>query len=840
VRGSDGKYYGRVWTFRDITERKRAEAALREKQAQLVLAMDISKLAHWEFDVAKNLITGDEHIFQMLGTTPGQEGGLSIPPEHYIRKFVHPADAPLVANEVALGVAATDPHFARQFEHRIIRADGTEGVMMTRSRIVMDAAGRTVKICGTSQDITEQKRAESVLKHSEERFALVFKSSPIPIILNRMADGVILDANKGFLRMSGYSREEVIGRTSLELNVYPDPEGRAFVWSQLREHGHLHAHEQLFRTKSGQIRNHILWLDVISEGEEQFVLVFALDVTERTQAEERIRLLNIDLERRVQERTTELSIANARLEQISRHKDEFLANMSHELRTPLNAILGLSEALLEQVSGSLTPRQVKSVATISNSGQHLLALINDILDLSKVEAGRMELHPEPLNVPEFCENCLIFVRAQATQKKLEVNFDYDGCAANFRADPKRFKQVLVNLLTNAVKFTPEGGRIGLCVAAAPGGEDKVSFTVWDTGIGIARADTPKLFQSFTQIDSGLSRTQDGTGLGLALVAKLVELHGGSVALETELGKGSRFIVTLPRDPSGARLIASRGPVIAASTHRQIVRRALIVDDDSTSSDQLIRYLEELGIGSSVVTLGEDTIRTAVRERPDVILLDIILPDESGWVTLVKLKEHPNTQSIPVVVVSVVDEPEKAQKLGATAHFTKPVSREQLAKFLQQSVNQHQTPAPQPPALENSGPAILLAEDNEANVQTIGGYLEEKGYAMHYASNGLIAVQLARELRPALILMDIQMPVMDGLTAIRELRKDSTLRETPIIALTALAMPGDLARCLDAGADDYMSKPVRLRELADHIHRRLNMESARFPLISDSNKANHHD
>jgi CheY-like chemotaxis protein/anti-sigma regulatory factor (Ser/Thr protein kinase) len=382
------------------------------------------------------------------------------------------------------------------------------------------------------------------------------------------------------------------------------------------------------------------------------------------------------------------------------------------------------------------------------------------------------------------------------------------------------KQVLVNLLTNAVKFTAQGGRIGLRVALAPGQEDAISFTVWDTGIGIAPSDVTRLFHAFTQIDSGLSRTQEGTGLGLALVAKLVELHGGSVAVESEPGRGSRFTVTLPREPTDGGSIASRAPATPASTPSRIIRRALIVDDDPTSSDQLVRYLKELQVSSSVLTRGGEAVDASARERPDIIFLDIMLPDESGWVTLVKLKERPDTQSIPVIVVSVMDEPEKALKLGASAHFTKPVSREQITTFLQRSSEQQPKSVPQPSALERSAPVILLAEDNEANVQTIGGYLEERGYAMSYASNGIIAVQLARELRPALVLMDIQMPVMDGLTAIREIRGDAALKAIPIIALTALAMPGDSARCLAAGADDYMSKPVRLKDLLARIHRRL--------------------
>jgi len=403
------------------------------------------------------------------------------------------------------------------------------------------------------------------------------------------------------------------------------------------------------------------------------------------------------------------------------------------------------------------------------------------------------------------------------RKNIGVAFEHDGRVAKLSADPKRLKQILVNLLTNAVKFTPEGGRIGLTVAA-PEGEDVVRFTVWDTGIGIAPENARKLFRAFTQVDSGLSRTQEGTGLGLALVAKLVELHGGNVALESEPGQGSRFIVTLPQIAAPVPALESATP---DKTDRRGYRRALVIEDEPTSGAILVKYLAELGLDSVLLVRGEESVEAVLRERPDVILLDIILPGDSGWVVLVQLKERPDTRDIPVVVISVVDEPQKSHALGAAAHFTKPVTRAQLAGFLQRTaVEPLPSIPPCDPPTPPTGPTILLAEDNPANVQTIGGYLEDKDYAMHYATNGLVAVKLARELRPALILMDIQIPVMDGLAAIREIRTDAAFKDIPIVALTALVMPGDRERCLAAGATDYLSKPVSLKGLAELVQRLL--------------------
>ncbi|HWZ95681.1 MAG TPA: PAS domain S-box protein [Opitutaceae bacterium] len=510
--------------------------------------------------------------------------------------------------------------------------------------------------------------------------------------------GIITDVNKQMETLTGCTRDELIGAPFK--NCFTDPErAKAGIKLVLNERK-VTDYELTARARDGKETlvsyNATTFYD--RERKLQGVFAAARDVTEKKAAEVALRQAHDGLRR-----------ANAELDQTGRLKDEFLANMSHELRTPLNAILGLSEALLEQVSGSLTPRQVKSITTISTSGAHLLTLINDILDLSKIESGKLELNPDTVKVKEFCESCLVFVRTQAMQKHIDVAFEYDGRLEKFSADPKRLKQILVNLLTNAVKFTPEGGRIGLTVAAPKGGH-VVRFTVWDTGIGITPENEQKLFRAFTQIDSGLTRAQEGTGLGLAMVAKLVELHGGNVALESKLGEGSRFIVTLP----------------------QISRVS-----------------------------------------------------------------------------------------GAVAHFTKPATRAQLADFLQREVvplSPFVPPNGAPSA--PTGPTILLAEDNEANVQTIGGYFEDKGYTMRYAINGAVAVKLARELRPALILMDIQMPVMDGLTAIREIRADAAIKAIPIVALTALAMPGDRDRCLAAGATEYMSKPVNLKALAELVTQRL--------------------
>ncbi len=532
---------------------------------------------------------------------------------------------------------------------------------------------------------------------------------------------------------------------------------------------------------------------------------------------------NADLARRVEERTADLSTANAELARAARLKDEFLASMSHELRTPLNGILVLTESLLEQLRGLLNERHVKSLRSIEASGRHLLSLINDILDLSKIEAGKLDLQMDTVLVEEICQASLLFVKEVANKKRLGLAFRLDDPQAKLSADPRRLKQILVNLLSNAVKFTPEGGQVSLEVTTDAEG-NVIHFVVHDTGVGIAPDDLARLFQPFAQLDSRLSRQHEGTGLGLALVRRLAEMHGGGVSLESEVGKGSRFTVSLPcRDLPG--------PATAGGLPTASARRALVVEDSPTAAEQIARYVQELGIQATIHLQGEGVVDQVLKVRPDVIFLDLLMPDRSGWEVLAQLKADPATQAIPVIIVSVVDEPAKGLEGGAAEYLVKPVSREQIRQALgrvptpangvhEALVVALDAPVAPPPAPKTAGAMILLAEDNEINIQAIGDYLQDNGYHVVVARNGGEALERAREKKPDLILMDIQMPEMDGLEATRRLRAEAALAATPIIALTALAMPGDRERCLAAGANDYLTKPVSVKGLVQTIEKLL--------------------
>jgi CheY-like chemotaxis protein len=348
--------------------------------------------------------------------------------------------------------------------------------------------------------------------------------------------------------------------------------------------------------------------------------------------------------------------------------------------------------------------------------------------------------------------------------------------------------------------------------------------VWDTGIGIPDDKMDRLFKPFVQIDSKLSKQYAGTGLGLALVGRLTEMHGGSVLVESEVGQGSRFTVSLPwhgldrqplmdDDPETESLLLA-GQVVSPAG----LSRALVVEDSTTAADQIRRYLQDIGIETTTVTKGDDAALQAAQIRPDLIILDILLPDKSGWEIMTELRENPDTKSIPILVVSNIDDQPRGMTLGASGYLVKPITRQELQQALQDIFASDQTAEatallaqPQPDMAADT-PLILLAEDNEDSSMLLSEYLETKGYHVTIARNGGEAIERARETLPALVLMDIQMPGMDGLEAIRRIRADSDLTHIPIVAVTALAMAGDRERCIEAGANDYMSKPISLKQL----------------------------
>ncbi|AFZ02491.1 PAS domain S-box protein [Calothrix sp. PCC 6303] len=659
----------------DCTESKQAEQQLNSLSERLELALKGAKVGIWEWDVMGDRLIWDDRMYSLYGIAPEDFSG------HYDDwiKRVHPDDRKrvLMEQDQALkGDRNTDSEF------RVIHPDGTIRFLSSSALVQKNDRGEIQRAIGLNFDITDRKQAEIELQNSQSQFRRLTENVPgiiYQFVLHPDGRDTVTYISPQVVEIGEVSVELVMQDSAyLWEKIHPDdiPIIQAKIMESAQSLSPFLSEHRLV-TSSGQKFVKVISMPYRQDDGAVVWDGIIVDITDRKAAELQLQQTNEELIR------------------ATRLKDEFLANMSHELRTPLNAILGMTEGLQDQVFGGLNDRQLKALKTVEKSSNHLLALINDILDVAKIEAGQIGLDCLATNITNLCHSSLAFIKQQAYNKRIQLDLKIPPHLPDISIDERRIRQVLINLLNNAVKFTPDGGQITLqvdyiqqqinTVSDRYSEGDTLEISVIDTGIGIAPEDINKLFQPFVQIDSSLNRRYEGTGLGLALVKQLVELHGGQVHLTSEVGVGSCFRVILPANPTA------------------------IAPSNTTTQAEM---------------------------------------QESDRISL---------------------------------------------------------------------PVILLVEDNEANISTITSYLTAKGYQIFVANDGQMALDLLQDVDPDLILMDIQMPGMDGIEAIQQIRQQPNFQKTPIIALTALAMMGDRDRCLAAGADEYLTKPVILKQLAAQIN-----------------------
>jgi len=498
----------------------------------------------------------------------------------------------------------------------------------------------------------------------------------------------------------------------------------------------------------------------------------------------------LTLEDKVSQRTSELQSANQELARANKLKSEFLANVSHELRTPLSAIIGFSQILLDGIDGPVNEEQLQDITQVNKSGQSLLSLINQILDLSKIEAGKMELSLERVELPMLISAVLDSISPLAQEKGLRIDTRFPPGLPAVEGDAARLKQILINLLSNAVKFT-DRGRIE--VIAQPSGR-MVRIAVKDTGIGISREAQKLIFDEFVQGDGSSTRRHGGTGLGLSIVRKLVEMHGGAITVISEPGMGSTFTFTVPAWATGQGTATPLQPRPLRRPNQGLPGTAILVVDDDPSVRQLIsRHLEQEGWKTVQASNATDALQLARESRPMLITLDIMMPDASGWWVLEKLKEDPQTAGIPVLVVTIVEDQRLVFALGASDYLGKPYDRGALIAKIHRLL----------PRLE--GKRVLVVDDDAEARTMLAKILNEERADVVLATGGDEAMSLIAQAPPDLVLLDLMMPGMSGFEMVARLRAQPAGASIPVMIVSAKELTAEDVLTLNGHVQRFVAK-----------------------------------
>jgi len=688
--------------------------------------------------------------------------------------------------------------------------DGKQRYIHTLKAPMRRLDGTIIGVQGMFWDVSDRKRVEDELLATAERTRKIVDNARDAFIAMD-EKGCIIDWNPQAETTFGYNREEAIGQPAVDLIIPAS-------WKQTYNQGI----DEYVKTGSGSMINRRVDIVAMRRGGQKFPAelivtpvrmgeavvfnIFLHDITQRKKYEE------------------ELHLAKEAAETANRAKSIFLANMSHEIRTPMNAIIGMTELLLDS---ELTASQRDYLKMVQESADSLMGVINDILDFSKVEAGRLEFEEVEFDLRDQLGDTIKALGHRAHRKGLELVCHVEPAVSTIvRGDPNRVRQVVMNLVSNAVKFTSKGEIVVRVSRESQLDESELlRVSVSDTGIGIPREKREHIFEAFEQADSSTTRKFGGSGLGLAIASRLVEQMGGRIWLESEIGRGSTFHFTL-------LLGRVEAGDVEPSYDRLKDTRVLVVDDNATCRDVLVEMLGNWRIQSKSVAHAEDALaaieRAEARGAPyNMVLADSGMPGMSGFELADQMRGRENDAPKVIMMLTACDRTggvSRCESLGLSAYLMKPVKQSELFDAIMLTVGEDDASRPKKRRPRKSSPVrglrVLLTEDSLVNQKLAIGMLEREGHTVAVANNGKEAVAAVESDRFDVVLMDVQMPEMDGLEATRAIRESEQLtgEHVPIIAMTAHAMKGDRERCLEAGMDEYVAKPVRMRELGDAIEK----------------------
>jgi len=672
------------------------------------------------------------------------------------------------------------------YELTYIRKDGSRFPAVVSVTALRDGDEAIIGYLLIGTDNTARKQIEDERMRLDQRlrdqhfYTRSLLESNIDALMTTDPRGIITDVNKQMEALSGCTRAELIGAPFK--NYFTDPMRAEAGIDRVLSEGKVTNYELTARDRDGALTvvsyNATTFHD--RDGRLQGVLAVARDMTELKRIEQALQQ------------------KNAELEDASRMKSEFLANMSHELRTPLNAIIGFSEVLSDGLLGDMTDKQRKFIDDIFKSGKHLLSLINDILDLSKVEAGKMLLDLDPVDVSSLLRNSLSIIKGQAAARHVRLDMRAPDRLGFMNADARKVKQIVYNLLSNAVKFTADGGEVILEAERVSRGDVGILTQPWpyrtfplvesefseflrvsvtDKGIGISPEGLEQLFKPFSQVDSGLARKFEGTGLGLALVKLLVDLHGGAVAVESAVGQGSCFSVWIPvRSVPHAEKRQPKAPAPPRDQQHGGSRSALVVESNYKSAELIRVQLEAEGFTVLHAVTAEDAMTVAERQPLALITLDIMMPDVDGWAFIKRLKEIPATRLIPVVIISILADRTKGFALGAAAVMQSPVSRQELSDCLAE--------LGLAPVSGDQSIKVLIADDDPSAVEMVAVRMRGLANTVLRAYGGREAIAMAQRELPDLIVLDLMMPDVNGFEVVAALHDDPATARIPIVVVTA--------------------------------------------------------